>query len=921
MRVNGDLALGDFVFLHRKTVSDTRPAAYFLNDSRAKLDDEEDVLYKLQLHTFEQQVSSTEAEELYTIMLFPFLRISGLLRFLNDGRRPLVMDAYILQILEAVLLEPGLVHGQPMTEQPVKLPTSFNSLSTPGGNALLMELCYDADAVMDGLLGLLQYSLKVLSPDSVDKVMRVLKLCASAVGFLKQSGVEVKENKVKQLLLDGGLAAVESMVEKAIAAEDKPTLLLLCKAGLEVLWHMDDQTVEERAVQAMRWALFASSVDDAFHSPLLLSRGCLVPCALSEEDVKELASQVLAFRGYASVEGSEWQRVDSSLLFINGILVFNAITAALDTATASFKPFPKALRGHRDAPSQLTSTCLSLGKNHVEFSPPGQPGVNLRLNLESGMAVEKEEVVVEEGGGSVMFKGRRWAKNAALWEVLHCDAFTREEKGEEEEGEGEAFVAVLAGKSLLARPNVFDNGWDLFEVFTINQGASYIHFPVATTDPLHSAYDVPKLAGQAEAKAESLPAGPVLQVQKITSDTTRYQQVHAWELLEYLPKALLEETTVFREVGGKGSSRVVVEDKRTAAVVMEMEVEGKAKGELKRSDGFSWVPYEQVVASEEIKGAVMQLARFAGGLGRCLFFAQQSGRIDRVELPSFKLSFRLVKDILTNAHSFALEDSESLRLIEEVPTALKPTLTPLKQFLVLQDCETLQFTVLLPFGPVAPSDRSISAHPSSETRVFMYDVVASQSEVEARSRAGALWVCLLLVFAKEYERAYRQCLFHSSALPLSADERFMLEQVPKIEDNHPEATAVRLNILGERMVRAGVSDLPKGWNAKRDLTRYIRSVRLVRPSVRLEAVFLRGIVRFAEKVGSKNVPLKQHALVTSKANKRVEDDELEESLRTADFERAEIRALARRSGNEPLGQEAEIQLNPQHCGESATFVC
>ena len=241
-------------------------------------------------------------------------------------------------------------------------------------------------------------------------------------------------------------------------------------------------------------------------------------------------------------------------------------------------------------------------------------------------------------------------------------------------------------------------------------------------------------------------------------------------------------------------------------------------------------------------------------------------------------------------------------------------LSPLEQFLVVQDCTTLRFTVLLPFGPVGAADRRVSAHTTAETKLFMYDVVASMSEIEARSRAGALWLCVLLLFAKQYVRAYRQCLYCSSALPLAPEERFMLDQVPKVPDNHPEATAIRLYILGERMLRAGVTDLPKGWNGKRDVIRYIRSVRSIRPAVRLEAVFLRGIVRFALNLGSKDTPVKQHALVTMVAKDRVEVDELEEVLRSADFETTEIGNLGRRSGHSfPNGGQA-LHLNPQHCG-------
>ena len=429
LRVNGDLALGDFVFIHRLTRSETLPAAYFVDDRRAKLDDEEDVLYKLKLHTFDQQVSSTEAEEMYTYMLFPFLRISGLLRFLNDGRRPLIMDAQILRILEAVVLEPALVHGKESGEAQALLPTSFSKLATAEGNALVMELRYDSDEVVHGLHGLLEYALQVLSPDSVDKVMRVFVLCATVVGFMKQYEIREEETEVETLLVGSGLPAIEVMVTHAIAMKELKTLVMVCKAGLDVLSHLDVDMIRSRARQAMRWMVFASSADDQFHCALLFRNACMVGGALDEEDVKALAEEVLAFRGYASVEGSRWTRKEGSLVFVNGALVFNCLTASLDTATASFSTFPKAIVEHTDCPKQLTSTCLKLRENHVEFSPKGQEGMNLRLNLDSGMAV-KRVVGAVQSKETVAFKGVEWKKNAALWDVLKADAFAR----------GEAFV-------------------------------------------------------------------------------------------------------------------------------------------------------------------------------------------------------------------------------------------------------------------------------------------------------------------------------------------------------------------------------------------------------------------------------------------------------------------------------------------------
>ena len=176
-------------------------------------------------------------------------------------------------------------------------------------------------------------------------------------------------------------------------------------------------------------------------------------------------------------------------------------------------------------------------------------------------------------------------------------------------------------------------------MFTINEGQSFVHFPVATTKPVFSAYNVPSAVGQWLRSPEE---GQVLQVQKVSSEQRKYQQVHTWELVEFLPAALLDGVTVFRELSDVG--HVVLEKKDTGVAVAEVK-----DGQVVRRDGRMFVPYEKVLETDKLQGIVMQLAHFAGGLSRCLYFSEPGGgRIDRVELPSFKLTFTLVKDLLTN---------------------------------------------------------------------------------------------------------------------------------------------------------------------------------------------------------------------------------------------------------------------------------
>jgi hypothetical protein len=137
-----------------------------------------------------------------------------------------------------------------------------------------------------------------------------------------------------------------------------------------------------------------------------------------------------------------------------------------------------------------------------------------------------------------------------------------------------------------------------------------------------------------------------------------------------------------------------------------------------------------------------------------------------------------------------------------------------------------------PFSTDLVLDRSEEWSKRVKTRFYVYPVHASSAFVLTPNLASALYLVVLRLLARDYERVSRLIASCATDTAFSDEERWMMKMVGQsMDDSHPDAHAVRLRLS----IVCKECEEPVSWDAGKDKDSYFKKYSHVSAACRLTA--------------------------------------------------------------------------------------
>eukprot|EP01062_Namystynia_karyoxenos_P081246 TRINITY_DN888_c0_g3_i1.p1 TRINITY_DN888_c0_g3~~TRINITY_DN888_c0_g3_i1.p1 ORF type:complete len:5328 (+),score=1998.63 TRINITY_DN888_c0_g3_i1:108-15986(+) len=105
-----------------------------------------------------------------------------------------------------------------------------------------------------------------------------------------------------------------------------------------------------------------------------------------------------------------------------------------------------------------------------------------------------------------------------------------------------------------------------------------------------------------------------------------------------------------------------------------------------------------------------------------------------------------------------------------------------------------------------------------DTRHFLYPIHASRTFLLPPGLDALLYLIMLRFYARQYDQAHRLSQSVAVDVPFTATEAWVWQQLENVEDNHPDAHALRLRLLVATRFRDGATE--GAWDPSREYARF-----------------------------------------------------------------------------------------------------